>query len=158
MNSDLKICYRNIYVIQICKKQNKSWSHYRDSSWHTQPILPNLADFFACVPPALQNAWFYHLVLSIPGMVSCHINLISRQKSWLLIFRSWSFKNRRELCTYSNSLHKVFLHSVDFDIVCLYFPDKSTLCKELKRRKVHRTFAQCLAIVIFPWPQFWSFF
>ena len=40
---------------------------------------------------------------------------------------------------YINSLHKVVLHSVDFDIVCLYFPDKSILCKESNKQFL----AQC---------------
>ena len=40
---------------------------------------------------------------------------------------------------YSNSFYKVVLHSVDFDIVCLYFPDKSTLCKE----SIRQFLAQC---------------
>ena len=40
----------------------------RDPSWHRQPILPNLADFYAWVPPALQGPSSYRIFEYIFGI------------------------------------------------------------------------------------------
>ena len=40
----------------------------RDPSWHRQPILPNLADFYAWVQPALQGPSSYRIFYYIFGI------------------------------------------------------------------------------------------
>ena len=41
--------------MQNHQNENLSLNRFEDTSQHAQPILPNLADFSACVQPALQN-------------------------------------------------------------------------------------------------------
>ena len=41
--------------MQNHQNENLSLNRFGDTSQHAQPILPNLADFSACVQPALQN-------------------------------------------------------------------------------------------------------
>ena len=38
--------------------KNHITSSFEDTSQHAQPTLPNLADFSACVQPALQKGWY----------------------------------------------------------------------------------------------------
>ena len=45
--------------------QNDLLGAFGDTTWHAQPILPILADFFACVPPALQKRPTDHFEIGI---------------------------------------------------------------------------------------------
>ena len=59
--------------MQNHQNENLSLDRFGDTSQHAQPILPNLADFSACVPPALQKGqWhdfdFYENLLSIVSL------------------------------------------------------------------------------------------
>ena len=44
--------------MQNHQNENLSLNRFGDTSQHAQPILPNLADFSACVQPALQKGWW----------------------------------------------------------------------------------------------------
>ena len=44
-----------IWGCKIIKIKKLSLNRFEDTSQHAQPILPNLADFSACVQPAHQN-------------------------------------------------------------------------------------------------------
>ena len=48
-NSDFKICYRDVYVIQKCKK--KSYEAILETAANTHSLFsPNLVDCSACAP------------------------------------------------------------------------------------------------------------
>ena len=76
---------------------NDKTRHFGGLVVHRQKSPPNLAEWAVCANSYLQNAWFYKLVLCNFRTRSIAKNNISRNFSWLLIFRSCSFKNRREL-------------------------------------------------------------
>ena len=74
---------------------NDKTRHFGGLVVHRQKSPPNLAEWAVCANSYLQNAWFYKLVLCNFRTHSIAKNNISRNFSWLLIFRSCSFKNRR---------------------------------------------------------------
>ena len=53
-NSDIKICYGNVYLIQNCKKQNKILSHIGGPVVHRQKKPPNWAEWAVRVNCYLQ--------------------------------------------------------------------------------------------------------
>ena len=79
---------------------NDKTRHFGGLVVHRQKSPPNLAEWAVCANSYLQNAWFYKLVLCNFRTRSIAKNNISRNFSWLLIFRSCSFKNRRDIYIY----------------------------------------------------------
>ena len=76
---------------------NEKTSQYGWPVVHRQKNPPNWAEWAVCANSYLKIGWFFKLVLCNFRTCSVAINDISRNFSWLLIFRSCSFKNRREL-------------------------------------------------------------
>ena len=58
---------KGIYITALKKYpfQNDLLGGFGDTTWHAQPILPILADFFASVPPALQKRPIDHFEIGI---------------------------------------------------------------------------------------------
>ena len=86
---------------------NDKTRHFGGLVVHRQKSPPNLAEWAVCANSYLQNAWFYKLVLCNFRTRSIAKNNISRNFSWLLIFRSCSFKNRRE--DFTNQFHAIYI-------------------------------------------------
>ena len=76
-------------MIQICQKQNKSWSHYRGPVVHRQKNPPNLAEWAVCVNCYLQNGFMNVLAFCKFESHRHSYNKFSSQ-NWLDLFFLWA--------------------------------------------------------------------
>ena len=92
-----KLCLCDMKPSQEYLEPNEKTSQYGWPVVHRQKNPPNWAEWAVCANSYLKIGWFFKLVLCNFRTCSVAINDISRNFSWLLIFRSCSFKNRRVL-------------------------------------------------------------